>query len=167
MKKLLLQSIVGLMLFSFSVTFARAEESMVPEKTGADSAVSEASPEAKNKIAELQKLKKEDPEKFKKIVSERKRKLRKKMKELKEKDPEKYEEVKKNMAARRRQKLQRMRKEDPEKFRQAMKEKEEKLEEMKEKNPERYKKFMKSHPRIAERMEKHEKEDHDADDKPT
>ena len=88
----------------------RAEDAKPADKPAAEAAPAEASPAVQNRVDELEKLKKENPEKFKKETAERKRKLRQKMNELKEKDPKKFEELKKKMKDRRRQKASHLKK---------------------------------------------------------
>ncbi len=106
----------------------------------------------KEKIAELKKLKAENPAEFERVVKERKEKLREKLKELKEKDPQKYQELKERMIRHRRAYLQQLRKEDPEKFQEIMRDRMAKLEELKTKDPERYNEILKDHPRLEQRL---------------
>ena len=112
-------------------------------------------PDRQAKIEALKKLKAENPEEFKRVVKERKEKLKAKLEELKAKDPEKYKEVTQRMRERRREHLEKLREENPEKFREIMQKKAERLKELKEKDPARYAEFMKNHPKVADRLQNH------------
>ena len=112
-------------------------------------------PDRPAKIEALKKLKAGNSEEFKRVVKERKEKLKAKLEELKAKDPEKYKEATQRMRERRKEHLEKLRKEDPEKFSKIMQKKAEKLGELKEKDPAGYAEFMKNHPKLAERLKNH------------
>lgn len=96
-------------------------------------------PVYKEKVAELKKLKEENPAEFERVVKERKEKLKERLQDMKQNDPEKYEQVKEKMIHNRK----------------------EKLKELQEKNPERYEEFIKNHPKAADRLE--DRRDHRED----
>jgi len=96
------------------------------------------------KHEELEKLRKEDPEKFRKILAAHKQEMEKRLEELKRVDPEKYEKIIKEK--KKHEELEKLRKEDPEKFRKILaahkQEMEKRLEALKKTDPERYERIM-------------------------
>ena len=125
-------------------------------------------------------LRREDPEKFREMVRERARDLRGKLQDLKEKDPQKYEQVVARIRQMKIERLRRLKTEDPEKFREIMENRRERVEkrldrlketdpqkyekvkafreklgrlkEMREKDPEAFREFLDKHPRLKERL---------------
>ena len=153
----------GFMIVIFSIGIGSVQALAEDNQTAAGQAPAQTAHrglDRKAKIEALKKLKTEHPEEFRRVVKERKEKVKEKLQELKEKDPEKYKEVTERMRERRKERLERLRQENPEKFREKMKEKAEKLNELKEKDPARYAEFMKNHPKLSEKIEKHEAKGH-------
>ena len=102
-----------------------------------------------NKIAEMKKLKQENPEAFQKAVQEKKAKLKERLQNLKENDPQKYEQVKERIQHNRKEKLEKLREENPEKFKEVMQNRKEKIQDWKQNNPEKYQKFLENHPKAG------------------
>jgi hypothetical protein len=103
-------------------------------------------------LAELKKLKQENPEEFNRIIQDRKAALKERLQEFKEKHPEKFDALKKRYLHDRWSHLRSLRRRDPEKFQSLMQQRMEKLDEWRAKHPEHYAKFIEKHPRLAERM---------------
>jgi hypothetical protein len=125
-------------------------------------------------------LRQEDPEKFREMVRERAQDLRGKLQDLKEKDPQKYEQVVAKIRRMKIERLRRLKTEDPEKFRQIVERRREHVEErlgrlketdpqkyekvvafrqklghlkeLREKDPEAFREFLEKHPRLKERL---------------
>ena len=127
---------------------ALAEES---PQTDTDKAIQNLS--RRDKIAELKKLKEEDPAEFERVVRERKQKVKAELMELKEKDPQEFEEMKKKIGGHRKNYLKKLSYQDPEKFDQIMRNKAARLKELRTEDPERFEEILRNHPHLRERFE--------------
>lgn len=67
-------------------------------------------------------MKKEEPERFMRIVCERRENLKQRLQDLKARDPQRYERMMQRVHHRRCQRLQRLKEEDPKKFKKMLKE---------------------------------------------
>ncbi len=140
----------------------------------------EASGPCRDLRQKAERLRREDPEKFRQLVRERAQMLREKLLDLKEKDPRRYEQVTARIRQMRIERLRRLKAEDPEKFRQfvehrrqrveqrlsrlketdpqkyekvvAFREKLRRLKDLREKDPGAFREFVEKHPRLKERI---------------
>ena len=88
----------GIFLGLASAVFALTQPAPA-DKNSSDTA--SISPSVQNRVNELEKLKKDNPSKFDKVVGERKKRVHQKMEELRKKDPKKFDELKKKVSERR------------------------------------------------------------------
>ena len=97
-------------------------------------------------IERLQRLKKENPEEFRRVVQERREKLQERLAYLKEHDPEAYKRTMAELAKRRMNRLMELKKNNPEEYKRVMAQQKERMEqrreELRKKDPKAYQELM-------------------------
>jgi gas vesicle protein len=108
---------------------------------------SDVPPGLRRKAEELRRLRKENPEEYRRLVHKRKEHLRKRLQRLRREDPEKFENIMSKRRERISNRLERMRDENPERFKEIISKRREllhqRLERIKKDDPQRYERIMK------------------------
>ena len=139
---------MALLSFTFGVmmvcSFAAAKSKNAPAAS-AD--------EVRQKVVELKKLEKENPQEYKRIIEQRKEEMRQKLELLKQQDPAKYEEIRRRMVEAQKERLKSIRENDPDRFRQIVNDQLTKLKDLQARDPKRYAEVLKNNPSLARQLE--------------
>jgi hypothetical protein len=99
----------------------------------------------------LLRLKQQDPEKFNKVIEERRQSVQERLEYLRQHNPKEYERAQAQIRNKRRQRLERLRAQDPEAFEKTLEKRRarfrERLEKAKKENPEQYERIMRQRQR--------------------
>ena len=167
---------IAVAVFTNPLSLGTLERAAFAQEESNDGAVAQ-------EVANLEQMRRQDPDAFAQEVHNRKERLRVRLEKLKQEDPEKFQAVRQNMQHRRKAFLENLRQTNPEKFREVLMhqrqalshrlerlkennpekyqeivskqlaKRQEKLQQLKEKHPEKYDRFVKNHPHWIQRIE--------------
>jgi len=144
--------VAGVFLISPVLSFA--EEKAAPKPEGNGGFIQQAPGQKRMNKEELLKLKKENPEKFKALMRERREQAHKRLEALKQSDPERYRKVMSRIHQRRIERMERLKKENPGKFKELMEKRkasiEARLEKLKTEDPQKYQRIMERRKKMQE-----------------